>query len=82
MRLFVLTPEAMNDLKEIFLDIAEDSPPMRPSACEWNSIKDFRSWAALRALDITILSYSNGSIVSGISIRTWWPTSGKQSRFK
>ena len=25
-RLFVLTPEAKNDLKEIFLDIAEDSP--------------------------------------------------------
>ena len=26
MRLFVLTPEARNDLKEIFLDVAEDSP--------------------------------------------------------
>ena len=26
MRLFVLTPEAKNDLKEILLDIAEDSP--------------------------------------------------------
>jgi len=25
-RLFVLTPEAKSDLKEIFLDIAEDSP--------------------------------------------------------
>ncbi len=25
-RLFVLTPEAKNDLREIFLDIAEDSP--------------------------------------------------------
>ena len=25
-RLFVLTPEAKNDLKEIILDIAEDSP--------------------------------------------------------
>ena len=25
-RLFVLSPEAKNDLKEIFLDIAEDSP--------------------------------------------------------
>ena len=25
-RLFVLTPEAKNDLKEILLDIAEDSP--------------------------------------------------------
>lgn len=25
-RLFVLTPEAKDDLKEIFLDIAEDSP--------------------------------------------------------
>ncbi len=25
-RLFVLTPEARSDLKEIFLDVAEDSP--------------------------------------------------------
>jgi hypothetical protein len=29
-RLFVLTPEARNDLKEILLDIAEDSPALHP----------------------------------------------------
>ena len=51
-RLFVLTPEAKNDLKEIFLDIAEDSiDTAERLRCEF--YKDFSCWADPLALGIT-----------------------------
>ena len=55
-RLFALTPEARNDLREILLDIAEDSPDTAERSGP-NSMKDFSRWA--------------GHLVSGITMKNF-----------
>ena len=69
-RLFVLTPEARNDLKDILLDIARIIP-IPPNVSERNFTTAFSRWADLPASVITTMNSSAGSIASGTSILTW-----------
>ncbi len=80
-RLFVLTPEAKNDLREILLDIAEDSPDTA-ERLRHEFYKGFNGLGRVPALATSTMNFLVESIASGTFIRTLWPTPGTLNRFK